>query len=521
MLAAAAASLALAPSAFAGGTSTGADFNGDGYGDLAIGAPLEDVEGQNQGVVHVFFGSAAGLTATANQLLRDCTDCYTERDRFGTALASGDFDGDGFDDLAASELREGDFGSVHIFHGGPNGLGRWRGGHGYFSQASYGVPGGLEIGDGFGSVLAAGDFDFDGYDDLAIGVPGEDVGSIVDAGAINVIFGSKNGLRGSGSLLIHQDTKYSNGTGVLDEAEAFDRFGEALVAADFGNGPSADLVVGVPREDRNGKQNSGFVHVFYGADDGFAASGDQGLYQNGPVPGDEEAGDFFGASLAAANFGGTYHADLAIGVPFESVGTVPQAGAVNVVYGTDGGLQAVGAQLWHQDIDGVEDQAEPYDLFGSALTAGYFNSDTFADLAAGAYWETVGSVVHAGAVNVIHGSQGGLSQNVIADQLWYQDIVGTSERSEAEDGFGRTLSAGDFDGDGRWDELVVGVPSEDLGGLRAGVVIENAGVVHVLRGGPSGLGGLPGNQLWHQNVAGIEDIADANDQFGSALPTVP
>jgi hypothetical protein len=76
------------------------------------------------------------------------------------------------------------------------------------------------------SVTAASvraDFDNDGFADLAVGVSSEDVGAIVDAGAVNVLYGSAGGLSGSGSQLFTQDS-----SGVVDAAEAGDQFGYAL-----------------------------------------------------------------------------------------------------------------------------------------------------------------------------------------------------------------------------------------------------------------------------------------------------
>jgi FG-GAP repeat len=68
------------------------------------------------------------------------------------------------------------------------------------------------------------DFDGDGFDDLAIGVPREGVGEILNAGAVNLLFGSANGLTAVGDQLWHQDSP-----GVLDTAENSDHFGVALI----------------------------------------------------------------------------------------------------------------------------------------------------------------------------------------------------------------------------------------------------------------------------------------------------
>jgi hypothetical protein len=92
-----------------------------------------------------------------------------------------------------------------------------------WSQGSPGVPGAAEPGDLFGSALFAGDFNGDGFDDLAVGVPGEDVGGATDAGAVNLLFGSAGGLAAAGAQIWSQASP-----GVPGAAEMFDQFGSVL-----------------------------------------------------------------------------------------------------------------------------------------------------------------------------------------------------------------------------------------------------------------------------------------------------
>jgi hypothetical protein len=80
--------------------------------------------------------------------------------------------------------------------------------------------------DVFGLALAGGDFNADDADDLAIGAPGEAVGAVPVAGAVNVLPGSTSRLSGTGSQLFIQDTP-----GVPSASEEFDAFGQALDAA--------------------------------------------------------------------------------------------------------------------------------------------------------------------------------------------------------------------------------------------------------------------------------------------------
>ena len=145
------------------------------------------------------------------------------------------------------------------------------------------------------------------------------------------------------------------------------------------------------------------------------------------------------AGSLQADFNHDGFADLAVGAPFEDVGTIPDGGAVNVLYGSAGKLAGVGSQLFTQDSPGVGSSAEPGDSFGFTLAAGDFNHDTFDDLAVGASNEGVGTIPAAGAVNVLYGSAGKLSG--VGSQLFTQDSPGVGSSAEPGDLFGEALAA--------------------------------------------------------------------------------
>jgi hypothetical protein len=223
-----------------------------------------------------------------------------------------------------------------------------------------GITGAPERNDEFGGGLAAGDFNGDDLDDLAVGVAFEDVESVGDAGAVAVIYGSPGRLTATGDQLWHQ-----NRPGITGGAESSDRLGSSLAAGDFNGDGLDDLAIGVAFEDVESVGDAGAVAVIYGSPGRLTATGDQFWHQNRPgITGAAEGGDGFGFPLAAGDFNGDGLDDLAVGVPFEDVESVGNAGAVSVIYGSAGRLTATGDQLWHQDRPGITDRAERFDGFG-------------------------------------------------------------------------------------------------------------------------------------------------------------
>jgi hypothetical protein len=222
----------------------------------------------------------------------------------------------------------------------------------------------------FGRALVAGDFDGDGYSDLAMGAPGEDVNDpvVLGAGAVNVLYGSASGLTGYGD-----DCWWQGNAGVLGTAEESDWFGQALAASDFDGDGHDDLAVGAPGEDTSfpvTRKNAGVVNVLFGSASGLDVGGNTIWSQENKFVEDAaEDDDYFGWSLAASDFNGDGYGDLAVGVPWEDVGKIEDAGAVNTLFGSAHGLTATDDEFWHQDSPGVYGVAEEGDQFGSVLAA--------------------------------------------------------------------------------------------------------------------------------------------------------
>jgi len=409
------------------------DFNGDGFSDLAIGVPGQDLgNGPNGGMVIVIYGSATGLDAFApiaaqvwHQDVPGVPEDGESGDRCGWVVTVDDFNGDGFDDLTFGCPGEGfmiaGVGVAITVYGSGVGLDAFAPiPSQLWLQDTPGIADVGELSDHFSQALTTGDFNGDTFADLAVGVPGEDLGGLASPGAVNVIYGSAvNGLDVPGNQFLHQATP-----GILGSLQANDHFGSSVASGDFNADGVDDLAVGVPNEDGGGgAADAGAVNVVYGATAGLNAIGNQLWHQNsaGMAADGAEAGDLFGWAVASCDCNGDGFADLAVGVPSEDVAAVANAGAVDLLLGSAVGLSTAGNQFWHQGL--TVDAAEQNDFYGMTLAVGDFNADGLDDLAGGAPGDdSPGGTVDAGGVSVLNGDAAGLT--AVGNQYREQDAGG-------------------------------------------------------------------------------------------------
>jgi hypothetical protein len=482
-------------------TLRGCDFENDGFDDLVVGVPYEDRMGRtDDGMVTVVPGGEGGPSgegATAwHQGKPGVGSVPQADDRFGSATGCGDFDGDGFDDLVVGVPGEDRFrkdaGALNVLYGGEAGLAAV--GDSFWHQNSPGVPDANNKNDALGSAVAVGDFNGDGFDDVAAGAPGEKVDGHAGAGMVLIFDGAEGGI-GTGSV-----TQWSQATpNTVGIAEAGDGFGRALVAGDFNGDGYADLAIGAPEED-HAAVDAGFVTVLYGASSGLAAASSQRLAQGvDGVAGNAATGERFGAALASGDVNGDGNDDLVVGAPGESTGGHAGAGAVHLLFGSAGGISTNG-DVALAGGDGDIPAASAGAALGTAVVVGDFNADGYQDVAAGA----PGTDDGAGQVVVLKGTAGAF--NGTGARVFTQDSPGLPSLAEPGDAFGARLGVGTFNG-GNYSWLAIGVPSEDLGGAA------DAGIVHALRGRAAGLG-TTGDVVLRQNTPGIPGAIEAGDGFG-------
>ena len=430
-------------------------------------------------------------------------------DQFGDALATGDFNGDGFVDLASGvpeEVFAGvNEGAVSVLYGTANGLSA--NGNQFWSQADFfetPTNGGL-----FGSALASGDFNRDGFDDLAIGVPNATVDGTIRAGAVVVIFGSRDGLANTDSMPSQVWDQVA--LGAEGDAQAESNFGEALLAADFNDDMVDDLAIGVPDKTVDTVANAGEVRVLYGVNQqGLQLTNNQTWHQNvdrgTEILDAAETGDRFGAALAAGDFNADGNADLVVGIPNEAINNISGAGAISVIFGNSvDRLTTANNQFWHQGLSTLEGVAEVDDNFGFAIAAGDINNDGLDDVAVGVPGQNVAGAADAGTVHVLFSASRGIvaSGNTILDQ----SLTGFGESPEANDRFGSSLAAEDIRPFNPGDEIIIGVPNEDF-------TAADVGLVHIV--GTTTNGVFESEEL-RPNDFGLQETA--GELFGHALAT--
>ncbi len=301
------------------------DFDGNGVGDLVIGAPGDNSGGTDRGSVYVSLLTSSGTIASSVEIASGSNGgpVLANSDAFGTSITSiGDFDGDGVTDIvvgAPGDDTDGPGrGAVYLLLLNANRT----------VKSSIKIRGGTLVGDGdrFGaSVASLGDIDGNGVTDIVVGAPGDN-GEVFpgipgnDRGAIYFLLMNSDG------------TVSSRGKLGAPAPVDLDEFGYSLAAVGDLNGDGLqDLAVGAPGDD-TGVSNSGAVYNLLIVNRGVIGVTKiaRGI---GGGPTNLASGDRFGTSIAAiGDIDGDGVVDLAVGAEGNNTSTSADTGAVHTVF---------------------------------------------------------------------------------------------------------------------------------------------------------------------------------------------
>ncbi len=419
-------------------------------------------------------------------------------DKFGRGVVSGDFDGDGIDDLAISESSGT---RLRIYRGVAFAIGTDPLFH--FFSTTITIPSHNE-------QMVSGDFDGDGRDEIAVGASGATNNGMSAAGKVYVI----NRLV-DGTWTVQ--TEVHAGGDYPGAAQVSANLGSELAAGDFDNDGYTDLAIAISGQIVSGGANAGAVMITYGSASGITSAQAHIIDRNndglGLAPMED---DYFGRSLAAGDFDGDGDDDLAIGI---WKGTCPgdnyRGGAVVVLNGSlISGITNANSKIWQPGEQGIAGSCGASLYFGQALTTGYFGSrgfisPTWVDLAIGAAI----SDGNGAAVHVIFGSNSGLTAT--GNQLLVEPTtpeIGSGNTSFATQLASGVLSYNCVSSVCAGDSLVVNAPVADVNG------VNNAGAVWIFSPA-TGQHGLAVDSarlilpLAPLKIAGPHD----NDQFGNQL----
>jgi hypothetical protein len=460
--------------------ATAGDVNGDGYSDVVISARNYQDGQENEGRVYVFHGSATGLGASpAWTRDGDAVDAY-----FGESVATaGDVNGDGYSDVIVGAPsythNEHQEGKVYVYHGGASGLAL---------GPAWTRVGGQLVGLFGTSVGTAGDVDGDGYSDVIVGERFRDNGEY-NEGRAYVFAGTGSGIHG----------------GIIWQAEsnvAEASYGiSAATAGDVNGDGYSDVIVGAP-EYGDGQSYEGAVYVYHGYPDGLAPAY---LWQGS---GGQANGQYGFSVASAGDVNGDGYRDIIVGARLYDHGQTDE-GRAFLYSGSASG--PVVTPTW--TAEGNQENAR---LGWSVAGAGDVDGDGYSEVIISAPYFDWNPAANEGRVMLWQGSHiFGLG----ADGTPYNaDWIASTSQVNAYFGYA-VDTAGDVNGDG-YADVIIGTPYYDDGET-------DEGGIFVWLGSPSGLGldGTPANADWraHSDQGGARlgaSASSAGDVNGDGVSDV-
>ena len=460
------------------------DINSDGYMDIIIGAPEADPGGRYfAGKVYIIFGSRSPHSTIdlSTKLARINILGEKVGDNFGRAVASGDINSDGYDDIIigahyANPPGGSYAGETYVIFGRS------------FSLTPYTIDlntqsaditiCGDNHGDISGRAVKSGDINGDGYDDVIIGAQYADPpGKPWDwnAGETYVIFGSSNPPQ-----II--DLNYQTADITICGDDADERSGWAVASGDINGDEYDDIIIGAYTADPPGGLNAGKTYVIFGFSPPIPVIIDLCLSSaNITVCGDNE-GDQLGRAVASGDINGDEYDDIILGALFARLIEGSYVGGTYVIFGSSSPPSTLDLNTQSADITIYGSDAGGYS--GYAVTSGNVNGDSYDDVIICAPQADPPGGSCAGETYVVFGNRFPLPPYTINFSLQQATITvcgdDTGDWSSA-------VASGDINGDGYHDIIIGAYYADPPGGA-------NAGETYLISGGGAfitahGLGG--------------------------------
>jgi hypothetical protein len=434
------------------------DLNGDGYGDVIVGAILYDAGEVDEGAALVFFGSASGVgdgdPATADILL-ESNDAGAH---LGRAVAGADVNGDGYADAIVGAPLSGTTGAAFVYHGGAQGV---VSGNPSTAAAQFEAnQSNARLGY---STASAGDVNGDGYSDVIVGAYTYDSGESNEGGAF-LFYGSASGIA---------DGNPTTASVTLESDQADAQFGYQVSAAgDVNNDGYGDVIVGAPFFD-DGESDEGAAWVFLGSATGIASGNVATAASRFEA---NQANAYLGFSVAGAgDVNGDGFGDVLAG-SYEYNGGELKEGAALLFLGSATGIPNGNPTTADARLEGNQEEAR----FGTRVApAGNVNGDAYADVIVGApYYD--GGQFDEGAAFIYLGTPFGIASGgpaTAATRLESDQVSANLGSAVAE--------AGDVDGDG-FGDVIVGAEMHDSGhGQEGGAFLFRGSATGIANGNPT------------------------------------